>query len=69
MDHCSADGTQECSGQAEPLRPQNCDVFDVNWSDIVLTGLELYRDNEKSLQDGELDHGDAGSGLQSDAVS
>lgn len=52
-----------------PLRPQNYDMFDVTWSDIVLTDLELHRDNEKSLLDGELDHGDADSGLQSDAVS
>lgn len=52
-----------------PLRPQNDDMFDVTWSDTVLTDLELHRDNEKSLQSGELDHGDAGSGLQSDAVS
>lgn len=35
-----------------PLRPQNYDMFDVNWSDIVLTDLELHRDNEKSLQYG-----------------
>lgn len=52
-----------------PLRPQNYDMFDVNCSDIVLTDLELHRDNEKTLQYRELDHGDAGSGLQSDAVS
>lgn len=51
------------------LRPQNCDTFDVNWSDIVSTDLELHRDNKKSLQYRELDHGDAGSRFQSDAVS
>lgn len=43
-----------------PLRPQNHDMFDVNWSDIVLTDLELHRDNQKSLQDGEQDHEDPG---------
>lgn len=52
-----------------PLRPQSCDMFNVNWSDIVSTHLELHRDNKKSLQYGELDHGDAGSGLQPDAAS
>lgn len=52
-----------------PLRPQNYDMFDVNCSDTVLTDLGLHRDNKKSLQYRELGHGDAGSGLQSDAAS
>lgn len=71
MDHCfPGDDPQEHSGQAEcPSEPQNYDMVDVNWSDIVLTDLELHRDNKKSLQYRELDHGDAGSGLQSDVVS
>lgn len=70
MDHCSAEDPQEHSGQAEhPSEATKCDTFDVNWSDIVSTDLELHRDNKKSLQYRELDHGDAGSRFQSDAVS